>query len=381
MMMPCKSIFSLLLLLFFGCAACESAWGELVIHSKTAVNIELTGYNGLVASSIFKGYLAADGKREINTIYRGLALLIFPDGQRYPVIIGEESFTLKIDNPAEPPSFADSDENDFFYSMLAGKEPDTKQYSFALLMIQAKQLLDSSNSIQTISQLNDRKKEFQDFVRNHYQDLKHSDMIRRLLSQYFMMHEYVSYHVKGAPAADIRKKYRDAVLAGVGSWLKILKNHIPEHEILNYCVSLYYNRSMVTLASLIIENFRDVAYCPGVEKEKFSFTDDLAVTDADGNRKRRLAEFKGDKIIAFVSDDCSVSMVETISKARDLADRKKDVVVIVAPLQKLSEKHLVMSRMVSNGNMFFINDEKWRRDKPAKNIKLPLFVRIGDFSE
>ena len=248
-------------------------------------------------------------------------------------------------------------------------------------MIRAKQLIESSNSIQTIQQLNERKKEFHGFIRNHYQDLKHSDMIRRLLSQYFMMHEYVSYHVKGAPAADIRKKYRDAVLAGVGSWLKILKNHIPEHEILNYCVSLYYNRSMVTLASLIIENFRDVAYCPGVEKEEFSFPDDLTVADADGNREKRLGEFSGDKIIAFVSDDCPVSMVETISKARDLADRKKDVVVIVAPLQKLSEKHLIMGRMVSNGNMFFINDEKCRKDNPAKNIKLPLFVRIGDYSE
>ncbi len=134
-------------------------------------------------------------------------------------------------------------------------------------MIQAKQLLESSNSIQTIKELNDRKNEFHGYARRHYQDIKHSDMVRRLLAQYFMMHEYVSYHAKGAPAAEIKKKYQEAVLAGVGSWLEILTPYIPKHEILNYCVSLYYNRSMITLASLIIENFRDVAYCPGVEKD------------------------------------------------------------------------------------------------------------------
>ncbi len=76
-------------------------------------------------------------------------------------------------------------------------------------------------------------------------------MIRRLVGQYFMMHEYVDYHIEGAPAADIKKRYQKEFLAGVGDWLKILSPHISETEILNYCVSLYYNRSMVTLASLI----------------------------------------------------------------------------------------------------------------------------------
>jgi len=255
---------------------------------------------------------------------------------------------------------------------------DSARADIARFRTRAEQLLESSYSIRTPEELNDRKKAFHGFVRDHYQDLKHSDMIRRLLGQYFIMHEYVKYHTKGAPVTDIRKKYREAVLAGVGSCFKILKPYIPEHEILNDCVSLYYNRSMVTLASLIIANFRDVAYCPGVEKEKFSFPDELAVVDANGKMERKLGEFRGDRVIAFVSNDCPVSMVETISKVRELADRKKDVPVIVAPLQKLSGSHLAMSRMLSSGNIFFINDEKWRKDNLPKNIKLPLFIRIGD---
>jgi len=205
--------------------------------------------------------------------------------------------------------------------------------------------------------------------------------MQRLIAQYFMMHEYVDYHSEGTPAATIRIQYQKAVLNGVGSWLEILKNHIPEHEVLNYCVSLYYNRSMVTLASLIIENFRDAAYCPGAEKETFSFPADMLITEANGNKVRKLDEFKDNTIIAFVSDDCPVSMVETISKMRQLAAQKKDSSVIVAPLQKLSGHHLAMSRMISSGNMFFINDEKWRKDNLARKIRLPLFVRIGDYAE
>ena len=50
-------------------------------------------------------------------------------------------------------------------------------------------------------------------------------------------------------------------------------------------------------------------------------------------------------------------------------------------MQKLSSTHLAMARMVSNGNLLFINDEKWRKGTLEKKIKLPLFVRIGDGSE
>ncbi len=85
-----------------------------------------------------------------------------------------------------------------------------------------------------------------------------------------------------------------------------------------------------------------------------SFPDDLLIINANENRAQRLDTFKGDKIITFVSKDCPVSMVETVIKVHQLADQNKNVRVIVAPLQKLSEKHLV------------------------KTIRLPLFVQIKE---
>jgi hypothetical protein len=48
--------------------------------------------------------------------------LVFAGGQRYPVIIGDESFALNIAGPGEPPSFAGSGENDFLYKKLSGND-------------------------------------------------------------------------------------------------------------------------------------------------------------------------------------------------------------------------------------------------------------------
>ena len=375
-----KSIITWLLVVLSVFCGDESAWAKLVVHSQSAVEIELIGYDGLDQSSIFKGSLAAGSKHELDTPYRGLALLRFPDGQAYPVVIGKEDFNVKITSLDKPPSFSGSPENESFYKALKGGEPVPEKYAFARLMIQAKHLLESSHSIHTLKELTAKKKEFHGFVRKHYDSLKHSDMVMQLIGQYFMMHEYIDYHTEGEPATAIRVHYQKEVVNGVGNWLEILKPYFPEREILNYCVSLYYKRSMVTLASLINENFKDFANCTGDEKETFSFPGDMLITDKNGNKERKLADFKGKKLIAFVSDDCPVSMVETISKVRQLTSQKEALPVIVAPLEKLSRNHLTMGRMISNGNIFFIDDEKWRKDNLAKKIKLPLFLRIGDDS-
>ena len=359
-------------------SGCATGSGKLVVHSQTSVAIDLIGYDGLNEVRIFAGDVVPGSGQEIQTQYRGLALLGFAGGQRYPVIIGDESFSLNIVGPGDPPSFTSSGENDSFYKLLSGDPKAPVDYGFAHLMFQAKDLLESSSSIRTVEELTAKKKEFHEFVRKNYETLRHSDMIRRLIAQYFMMHEYVDYHKEGAPATDIRIQYQKEVVSGVGSWLETLKPHLQQQEVLNYIVSLYYNRSMVALASLIIENFRNVAYCPGDDKKIFSFSGDMLITTPNEDKKRKLGDFKGDKIIAFVSEDCPVSMVETVSKARQLADRKENVPVIVAPLQKLSNDHFTMASMIRHKNMFFINDEQWRKENLPKKIQLPLFIRIGD---
>ncbi len=111
-----------------------------MLHSQTDVNVELIGFDGLAEKRIFKGDLNAGNSLPIDTSYRGLALLSFPAGQRYPIIIADKDFTVRITTPTRPPVFAHSAENDFFYARLTSKETAPKQATFAFLMLQEKEL-------------------------------------------------------------------------------------------------------------------------------------------------------------------------------------------------------------------------------------------------
>lgn len=165
-------------------------------------------------------------------------------------------------------------------------------------------------------------------------------------------------------------------MAGVSSWLNVLASHIPKQGIANYCVSLYYNRSMVTLASVIIDTFKESAYYLGETAENLSFPDKMPIMG-----RRQAMEFgtiKGEKLVAFVSKQCPVSMVAAVSKARKMANEKQASPLIIAPLEKLSDRHLAMSRRIRNGQLLFVDDEKWRKNNLSQKIKLPLFIRVKD---
>lgn len=353
----------------------ETPSANPIIVSEQAVRIELTGFEALAEKTIFEGELSAGEKQEIDIPYRGLALLSFPKGQTYPLIITDNPLTIKIDEPGIPPVFESGSENDYFYKLLAGAEVEDGKFPFANLMIRAKNLLESSYNIKTLEELTAKKKEFHEFVRKDYQGLKHSDMVRRLMSQFFMMHEYVDYHQQGKPAADIRVNYQREVVSGVKGWLETLTPHLSKNEVLNHCVSFYYQRSMVALASHIMQNFPESAYCSGEEKSSIKLPGKTRITKGDDGQNMKLADMPADKIIAFVSEECPVSMVEAVIQARRLAARHPNAPLIVAPVEKLSEKHLSIARMVSRGNILFINDDKWRKENLPGKIKLPLSMQ------
>lgn len=368
----------LLLLLFVAIASCGPAWaGELTVQSLQTVSLELTGFVSLSEFSLFKGKIAAGGKRQIKTPYHGLALLVFGTGQSYPVLIGTESFNLMIVDPDKRPVFTGSLANDYFYQRLVGLKHGHRRNAFADLMLEAKDLLESSYNIKTVPELSAKKREFLGFVGKHFLQLRHSDMVMRLIAQYFMMLEYVNYHVKGAPPTDIQKRYQSEVLSGVKNWLALLTPHLPKYEVLNYCVGFYYRRSMVTLAIKIIDNFRESAFCPGTTGESYKFSGNMKVRGQAGDNERKLADFKGDKIIAFVSDDCPVSLVETVVEARRLAVRPTGAALIVAPLGKMSKSYLSMARMVRSDRMFFIDKKEWNKGNLVTHMRLPFFLMIS----
>ncbi len=367
---------ALLILLVLLCGARASAGATLTLHCRTAMDLELVGYDGLAERVLFQGRIAAGGNQAIATPYQGFALLRFGPEQGYPVLLGDAPLAIHLAGPTEPPTFAGSGDNEFFSSRLAGKAPAGPPSNFALLLLRAKELLDSTQTLRTVPELTAKKEELHAFVREHYASLRHSDMVRRLLGQYLMMHEYVDYGGHGTAAADIRTRHEQAVIDGVGTWLALLRPHVPETATLNYCLSLYYQRSMVTLAARIAAHFPRAAHCPGAAKEDWSFPSDLRVVDAEGQRAWPLATIKGDKLIALVSEDCPASLVATVIQARQIADQGQNVQLIVAPVQQLSQPHLRLNSMVSNGTMLFVDDERWRKAHLAEPIRLPLFVPL-----
>jgi hypothetical protein len=283
MMMGIRFKSFILAVFIFTCTVAEPCLGQsrLVIHAKTSSAFELQGYAGLETISLYHGTLAAGKSLNMETPYNGLAMLIFSGGQKYPVLIGRKSSEVIITSPDEQPSFADGDENQLFYQLLSGEKPVDKGNGFARLMIQGKELINSSSSIQTVKELLNKKVEFQEFVEKNYPELSHSDLLGRLVSQYFMIHEYVRYHQEGSSAEDIRSRYQQEVLAGVRSLLAFLQNDIPENELLNYIIGLYYNRGMVSLASFIAGNFREIAYCNGEKPELSDFPANLKLRPPD----------------------------------------------------------------------------------------------------
>lgn len=367
-------LLSLLILLVMSCAP-ATAWATCSIQSLAAVDITLTGFDGLKDVPLLQGRITPENPRQIDTPYRGLALLGFAGGQSYPVIIGDTSFAVTITSPAEPPNFTDSGENDYLYQALAGSRPASiEKYPFVDLLFAARELLESTYTISTLTELAAKKNQLNTFVAANYQNLRHSDMLRRLMNQSLMMHEYVPYRIEGEPATAIQQRYQEEVLAGVGSWLKTLSPHIPADQILNACVALYYERSMVAMAALMINRFSDAAFCPGETDKPVRFADDLTLSNGQGTRQARLTDLEGEKTIALVADDCPVSMVAAVVKARELAKSKAATPLIVAPMPTLKDTHRAMARMIRDEQILFINDEKWFREQPAARPRLPLLI-------
>ena len=371
-MKTCLNVVKLLVL--FWAAGVQIAMASFVLksdlESKEDVHITVKIYDGLKEDVLFTGPLDSGTRKVITTGYQGLALLSLEKGRVFPVIIGAGTFVVHINGRHALPSFTNSPENEFFYKLLTGSEPGPERYEFALLMIQAKKMLEQSQSIRTVQELKVMKEKYHVFVKDHYSQLRHSDMVRRLIAQYFMMHEYVDYHVRGEPATAIKARYKKAVLEGVGQWLHVLKPFIPAHEILNYCVSLYYRRSMVSLAHLLVKKFNQYAYCPGNPDKTVILPKDLAVVDSSGRNRGVLGDFVGKAVVSLVSDQCPVSKVETVFRARQLASGKEDGKIIVVPVGELTQGVLSMQRMLVKDNILFVKDP---RCSGIEDVRLPFF--------
>lgn len=356
------------------------AGAELSISSATQMKVELYGFSALKERLLYRGVISPGSQLDIPTDYEGLGLLKVTGGKEYSVILGKEPVTIIFTLPNSSPQFVNSPENGVFSAWQQTTVTEgTEKFPFTKLLIEAKTLLETSRQITTPGELTTQKNLIHDFISRNYLSLSKSDMIKQLVVQYFLMHEYISYHTVSSSTDTLQLNYREEILDGVKSWRRILGKHMAEDEIVSFCVSFFFKREMVTLAYLLMEDNRDVATCPGEAPFPLQFPDTLKLTFGEGI-ETELGKILTPKLVTIISTKCTFSMVESVMKARELVEKRKGVAMIIATVEPLNREHLAMSQLVNGGLLLFVNDEKWRVEQFKNKPFLPYFYSV-DFPD
>ncbi len=397
---------------------------EKAIHIKSdaIVDIILEGYNGFSSFTIAELHIDSGSTATINTDYEGLVLLIYPQGQRYPLILSDDKLEINIHSPGVKPDFINSQENEFLYDYLSkyrkleyqlmllketmsemeSSDPffpelekeqlrvqaereklkctlTTNEYPMASTLLAARLLNESTYNIKTSFELNERKEAYHQFVKENAGRLIHSDMLMELARQYFMMHEYVSFIPEGTKDIMYGKmEFNNAIISSAGNWIDLLQDMVAAEKVLDFCVGLYYDRSMVGQATGIIDAYREIAFCPGTGSIEFNIVEevtDLSVVDSKGFNKMPMSALNLYKVLALVADTCNISKVETIALARLITEKKIAATVVVVPSGQLTENYKIMDRMYT-GTFYFAQDEGWYQQNIKSHGTIPLFILL-----
>jgi len=274
----------------------------LEIHTPAFANkqVTVTSFRGLDSDTLFSSRLDKDGNAVINMKEDGFILIGLNGKQVYPMIYSmkENQFRLR-DN--EIPDFTGFPQNSFFLRHLIHRQEllaqselikkelitfaadDTlctalrkKQNSLSneyqqydrlyidsagftgAVFISAKNLMESSSGIHTEEELVQKKKEFHQFIHDHYVLISSSDMLQQLAGQCMMMNEYV---IVG------KKKMETQVEKDICDWIQLLKGHIGKNDIVHYFLRYFISRYMVTMTGFIYEKFPDLSTCPVQHEE------------------------------------------------------------------------------------------------------------------
>lgn len=385
--------------------------GAIIINSKENVDIELIGFNQFENFTIEKVKVDVDKPTILETEYKGFALLVYNGGQRYPLIIGKNDLKIKLTSPNIPPKFEDNKEMDFFYDYLSNyrqqqhetmllnetiknlgegdplvkeldaqkakveedqlaliKTLDKVKYPTVVTVLKAKLLMESTYSIQTIEELDDRKDKMIQYVLKNYKVLQHSDMLLEILKQYYMMNEYVY---------NSNVTFEETIVKDANRWMNSLKKRISEREVLASIIQVFYNRGMISYASEIIKNNLGLVNGKSAEEIEIDLSDisDYVLEWSKGNNKRKMKDINYIKLISVVSDEDVFSKVETIKLQGYLNDKKSNINLITLPENKLNEGILGMNNLVQ-GEINYIANKGYAADKMGSNISVPFFIML-----
>jgi len=369
----------------------------IAIKSNNSVTVELIGFEGLKEKSLMPLVEIQNNTIKIQKNYIGLALLRFSTRQIYPIYLNGKDLTITIKDVNTKPTFSNNKENEFLYQwlgsylelgadkrllndsagqlisndlfineikqqqividekLIAKKEIlNSIEYKGVKALLQARLLNESTGVISNLSDLTEKKIEYQKFISENFKYLYHSDMLISMCRQYLMMNEYVALQ-KDAMYLEINND--------VKVWIDLLLPKIEAKETVAFMMNIFYNRGMVSMAGSILQNNRKILnrkvyrISYGVEsiyKIGYQFQE-IKVTDESNKINWDLSNYKDYKIISLVEGNDVVSKVSAIKLARDLNESLKEIPIIILPKNSLTTSHYSLNKAVDRTFYFFNN--------------------------
>jgi len=359
---------SCVIMLFISLAGGSRAYSQtLEINAPGFANknISITAFSGLTTDTLFQSWLDGEGRVVVPIKKEGFILIDLNGKQVYPMIYMkmENRFLLRENGM---PDFTGFPQNSFFFRHLIHRNEllnqrrmlDESMRNFSAddsltkafqskqnrissellkysslckdssgytgsVFISAEQLLESSYGIHTEEELAQKKKEFRQFIHDHYSIISTSDQLQQYANQYMMMNEYVLVG---------KEKMENQVAQDIGDWKQLLKEHYNGSEVVQYFLHYFISRLMVTMAGSIYEKFPDLSACP-VPKEqlhgnKLPITASETRIDVNTLEKLLNPGEKKESIFVIMNVDCPASIAGQVLLNRYIAEQGVSVNVI-----------------------------------------------------
>jgi len=378
-------ILGLILTVLFISVKGYSQSSELKIRfpSEAGAKAMITGYNYLKNDTIGMIDLNTQGEGVLKHNYIGFALITVAGTRQYPIIINKGYTTIELIPGSKTPKFGNCKDNAFLYRTLIAKEElmrkrmtidealesfddndpfrksliaekeklstkeislnknikDSSVFYVSALLMQAKELMETTYGIKTEAELKDRKNAFLTFINKNIKTLRYSDMIQQLAGQYVMMNEYV---IIG------QNNHYNQVLVDVEDWIKKFGKSIGSKQIAEHFMNIYAGRSMYGVAGRIAERFHKETACK-INTKTFELKGDKKsiIIEAEiknskaGDNTIKLKNIPSQyKILIYHSNKCSASYVQNIMLSRYTREKMIQVPVITVFVEGESQDAL-----------------------------------------
>lgn len=393
------------------------------IESSSDLKYSITTFADFENEKYLSGEVFANDLVDVPVDYKGFVLLTINGQRKYPLIIGHENVHIKFAGTQIRPEILEGDENLFFYDFYSqynhlkalskhfattlAQTPQSdpayqelkaqldsvalmtteltdglpnEKYPVTSAIFQAMLLEDSSGDVKTLDELHQKQKAFTQFAADNYEFIANSEQLASLIRQSFMMLEYINYHDYSNIIVDSKTRSAEAkalnkaeMLNLVEMWIEALKPYLPENKILAQCANNYLGRGMVSKGSEIINAFPDIAKCNDGSLKEITFPGYFWLLKGDGVSKLSSSDFKTERIVALVDEDCVFSKIKAIELGREL--EQSPMPIFILSKQKATTTKLALDRLCVK-DLYFIEDKTQFPEALLNQHTYPYFYKL-----